>query len=114
LSTSFGAAYTATPLPVTPSTTWVPTPAGPATLVTSPITAACSACHNDQPALSHMVQVGGGVYYQTRASVPLAPVGGNTGAANSPTTPVLQTNEQCLICHGPGTAGDIRAAHMNF
>ncbi|MGA2080431.1 MAG: hypothetical protein ABSH53_07460 [Holophaga sp.] len=22
--------------------------------------------------------------------------------------------EQCLVCHGPGTTGDIRAVHMNF
>jgi OmcA/MtrC family decaheme c-type cytochrome len=114
LETEFGAAYTATPLPALPATVWTPTPAGPATLVTSPLTAACSACHNDQTALTHMVVVGGGVYYQARMSVPLAPVGGNPGAVNSPTAPVLQSNEQCLICHGPGTAGDIRAAHINF
>ena len=65
-----------------------------ATLIVSPITAACSACHDKPAAIDHMQQMGG-AFYETRSAK-------------------LKTPEQCLICHGPGTAGDISMAHMGL
>jgi OmcA/MtrC family decaheme c-type cytochrome len=64
------------------------------TLVKSPIVSACSACHDTEAAISHM-QTNGGSFYEPRSVY----------AAKT---------EQCLICHGPGTAGDISMAHMGI
>jgi OmcA/MtrC family decaheme c-type cytochrome len=87
----------------------------PGRLVTSPITAACSACHDSQTDITHMVTTGGGVFYQPATSVPLAPMGEGAGTSQSGSTyPSLQSQETCLVCHGPGGAADIYAVHMNF
>ena len=77
--------------------------------VTSPITAACGACHDQKDAVGHMVAQGG-VWYTQRTNVPLVyPSGPNvTGSIK------LQSNEQCLVCHGTGAAYDIKTVHMNF
>jgi len=64
-------------------------PADNATLVTSPITAACTACHTDSTAINH-VQANGGKFYVTRGSVD----NGKGGLVNT---------EACLACHGQGT-----------
>ena len=72
---------------------------GMGTAVVSPITAACSACHDSQVMISHMTN-NGGVFYGDRAKVA---TNGN-----------LVSNEQCLICHGSGAVADIKAVHMNF
>ncbi|MBK9037213.1 MAG: OmcA/MtrC family decaheme c-type cytochrome [Myxococcales bacterium] len=70
------------------------TEAAPTTLVLSPITGACSACHDSTPALNHM-QAMGGIFYGPRSSVP---AGG--------------TQEQCVICHGPGRTAAIGEVHQ--
>lgn len=62
-------------------------------LVTSPITAACSACHDSLQAISHMTTTGYGSFYKKRSDV------------------VVATKEQCLVCHGPGTVAEIKAVH---
>jgi OmcA/MtrC family decaheme c-type cytochrome len=80
------------------SSTGVPTQAAATTLVNSPISSACFACHDTASARAHMTQNGGTIY---------AP----RSAAN------LATQEACLVCHG--TAGNsvnatvptIKAAH---
>jgi len=64
------------------------------TLVVSPITAACSACHDGSNAINHML-ANGGVFYGTRDSVRSV------------------TQEQCLMCHGPNTTASIKAVHAN-
>lgn len=64
-------------------------------LVLSPLTAACSACHDSSIAISHM-RSNGGVFYGPRA----------TALANGPT-------EQCLICHGPGRVAAIGQVHQH-
>ena len=65
------------------------------TLVSSPITSACGACHDTPVAIAHF-KGNGGTFYQTRSSA-------------------LTTNvEQCLICHGTGKIADIRAVHTTF
>jgi OmcA/MtrC family decaheme c-type cytochrome len=64
------------------------------TLVITPVTAVCSACHDAQPQLDHM-KANGGRFYAPRSEV-LAP-----GAAQ----------EQCLQCHGPGTVAAIGRVH---
>jgi len=74
--------------------------------VSSPITSACAACHDSKPAVAHM-KGNGGVWYQQRKDVPT--LSGVQGASI-----VLQSNEQCLICHGNGKVADIRAVHMNW
>jgi OmcA/MtrC family decaheme c-type cytochrome len=83
------------------ATTKVTTPAAGTTLVNSPITSACSACHDGTTAVAHM-QNNGGSFYQPR-------VNPTTSAS------VFTTNvEQCLLCHGTGKVADIKAVHMNF
>ncbi len=61
------------------------------TLVISPITTACFACHDSNTAMAHMRQNGGSIY--------------------APRSTALATQEQCLICHGPGTIGAIADMH---
>jgi len=65
------------------------------TLVLSPITSACSSCHDSSPAIDHM-KANGGQFYSPRQTV-LAP-----GAAK----------EQCLLCHGPGRVAAIGVVHQ--
>ncbi|MEI7745890.1 MAG: hypothetical protein WCK58_19305, partial [Chloroflexota bacterium] len=67
------------------------------TLVVSPITAACSACHDSNNAIVHMTDFGG-VFYSSRGSVMATP---HSSAGQ----------EQCLICHGPNTVAEIKAVH---
>lgn len=73
----------------------VTTQAAPTTLVISPITAACSACHDSNAALAHM-RLNGGSFYAERSAV----IG--------PTAPV----EQCMLCHGPGRTAAIGVVHQ--
>jgi OmcA/MtrC family decaheme c-type cytochrome len=69
----------------------VPCEAASTTLVKSPITAACSTCHDSAEALDHMTQMGGS-FYETRL------------AAKTKT-------ELCMTCHGPGTVAAIADVH---
>lgn len=64
-------------------------------LVTSPITAGCSGCHNTALALFHMEQNGGSIEV-TRSSL----------AAGTAV-------ETCSICHGPGKVADVEVMHPN-
>jgi len=68
-----------------------PCQATSATLVKSPITAACSACHDSPTDLNHMQQMGGS-FYQKRSLA------------------MVQT-EQCMLCHGPGRVAAIADVH---
>jgi OmcA/MtrC family decaheme c-type cytochrome len=66
-------------------------------LVNSPITGACSACHDTPTAVAHF-RANGGSFYAPR-----------------PADGVLPANvEQCLICHGNGKTADIRVVHLSF
>jgi OmcA/MtrC family decaheme c-type cytochrome len=65
------------------------------TLVESPITAACFACHDTTTARAHFRQYGG-VYYSPRSF---------SGGAT------LVNNETCLICHGYGRDQDAAVVH---
>jgi hypothetical protein len=68
-----------------------PCDADPTTLVVSPITAACVACHDSTPAKNHMIS-NGGSFYDTRA--------------------VAKTKgEACLVCHGPTSEWPIATVH---
>jgi hypothetical protein len=80
---------------------WATTQASGTTLVTSPLTGACSGCHDSSQAIAHMTGTGGGSWYVARSTV--------TNASGA-----LVNNEQCLVCHGPGTVQDIYTVHMNF
>lgn len=60
-------------------------------IVNSPITHACSGCHDSSSAIAHMRQ-NGGTFYGTR-------------------TAALATAEACLTCHGPGKQYSIKKAH---
>ncbi|HEY7725634.1 MAG TPA: OmcA/MtrC family decaheme c-type cytochrome [Anaeromyxobacteraceae bacterium] len=66
------------------------------TLFKSPITSACSACHDTDMALDHM-RANGGDFYSPRGAT----------AAISAAGPV----EQCLLCHGPGRIAAIADVH---
>ena len=61
-------------------------------LVSSPIAAACTACHDDDAAISHIRTTGNGSFY-------------------SPRSTAIATKEQCLFCHGPGKLVPIKDAH---
>jgi len=67
------------------------TAAAGATLVSSPIAAACFSCHDAATTKAHMV-ANGGALYEARATA-------------------LAKVEQCLICHGPGTIAAIADVH---
>ena len=83
------------------------------TLVTSPLTAACSGCHDSQEDINHMTQTGGGVWLQPRSTA--APTVATPVTVNGVTTSnPLVSKEQCMVCHGPGALADIRVVHMNF
>jgi OmcA/MtrC family decaheme c-type cytochrome len=65
--------------------------AAPATLVTSPTTAACTGCHDSNLAISHM-RVNGGTFYESR-------------------TIASGKTEQCMVCHSSGRTADTRVVH---
>ena len=77
-------------------------------LVSSPIAAACFACHDGkmvsdptQNVVDHMQGMGNGSIYQVRGIL-------GSGAANS----ALDKKEQCMLCHGPNsTIAPIAAMH---
>ena len=71
-------------------------PSSPATLVSSPISAACYSCHDTAAAKGHMSGYGGYLYV-ARSVV---------GAANLKSNP-----ETCLICHGQGKVNDAAVIH---
>jgi len=77
------------------ATTGVTTQAAGSTLVLSPITGACSSCHDSTIAVNHM-KANGGQFYSPRSSVPV-------GASQ----------EQCMLCHGPGKVAAIGAVHQH-
>jgi OmcA/MtrC family decaheme c-type cytochrome len=76
--------------------TGVTTEAAGTTLVLSPITGVCSACHDSTTAINHM-EGNGGQFYAPRATVL------GLGASQ----------EQCLICHGPGRVAAIGEVHQH-
>jgi OmcA/MtrC family decaheme c-type cytochrome len=93
------AAYTATTAQgVAPNqtTALIPVQATMGSLVSSPITAACGACHDSNAALAHF-RTNGGYFYAPR------PANG--------TLPAAATSEACLTCHGTGAAYDIKVVH---
>ena len=71
-----------------------PCNASATTLVKSPITAACSACHDAPTAITHMKQMGG-TFYGARTETPAA----------------LAQAESCMMCHGPGAIAAIADVH---
>lgn len=73
----------------------VTTEAAGTTLVLSQITGACVACHDSTIAVNHM-RSNGGQFYAPRSSVlSLGP-----------------SQEQCVICHGPGRTAAIGVVHQ--
>ena len=74
--------------------TGVTTQAAGTNLVISPITGACSSCHDSTVAINHMKGFGG-KFYSTR-------------------TEALSTSnpEQCLVCHGPGRIAAVGLVHQ--
>jgi OmcA/MtrC family decaheme c-type cytochrome len=77
-------------------TTTAPCEAESVSLVTTPITTACSACHDSSSAIAHMV-ANGGEFYAARSKV-LADTAAFAG-------------ESCLVCHGTDGAFPIADVH---
>jgi OmcA/MtrC family decaheme c-type cytochrome len=73
----------------------VTTEAAGTTLVLSPVTGACAACHDSNAAVSHM-RANGGHFYSPRSTALAA----------------VATPEQCLLCHGPGRTAAIGTVHQ--
>ena len=71
------------------------TEAASTTLVISPITAACSACHDSPAAVDHM-QTNGGSFWEPRSTALTKP-----------------QQEECLICHGPNRIAAISLVHLD-
>ena len=97
-STAYGSAFSFS------ATTGVSTPAAATTLVESPVSAACFACHDSSTARLHITQYGGTIYGTRTAAY----------SSNTATTyggRALQNNETCLICHGYGRAQDAAVVH---
>lgn len=61
----------------------------------SPITGACSSCHDSSIAIDHM-KANGGQFYSPRSLV----------------LGVGAPKEQCLLCHGPGKVAAIGTVHQ--
>ena len=76
--------------------TSAPCQADATTLVVTPITAACAACHDSPAAKGHMV-ANGGLFYATRAAA-------KTAASQ-------YAAESCLVCHGTGGVFPIADVH---
>lgn len=80
--------------------------ADPATLVESPVTAACFACHDSGVAKAHMNQYGGVMGGASNAFA----TGKGTRAAST-VGGVLTNSETCLVCHGMGRDQDAAVVH---
>jgi OmcA/MtrC family decaheme c-type cytochrome len=85
----FGAGFTFN------AVTGASTPPASTTLVSSPITAACSACHDSSAAIDHM-QTNGGSFWEPRSTALTKP-----------------QQEECLICHGPNRIAAISLVHLD-
>jgi OmcA/MtrC family decaheme c-type cytochrome len=79
--------------------------ADPATLVESPVTAACFACHDSGVAQAHMNQYGG---VMGGASIEK---GWGKGTRTLSGGASLVNNETCLVCHGMGRDQDAAVVH---
>ena len=77
------------------SATGTSTEAAASTLIISPVTTACIACHDSGPAIDHM-RANGGRFYSPRSEALAA------GASK----------EQCLMCHGPGRVAAVGVVHF--
>jgi OmcA/MtrC family decaheme c-type cytochrome len=73
--------------------TGVTTQGASSNLVLSPITGACSACHDSAIAINHM-KANGGQFYAPRS------------------TALSSAGEQCIICHGPGRIAAVGEVHQ--
>jgi OmcA/MtrC family decaheme c-type cytochrome len=117
----YGSAFSTTVNAVSAVATYVQ--AAATTLVNSPVTSACFACHTDSTATNHM-KTNGGVINGVRANSfgtavadPLSTgsvINPATGAASAVVGTVnpLQNNEGCLACHGQGVFMDAAVIHQ--
>lgn len=101
-STAGGAAYGAVfSFNITSATS---TAADARTLVESPVSAACFACHDSSTARTHIAQYNGTIYGTRTAAY----------SSNTATTyggRALDNKETCLICHGYGRDQDAAVVH---
>jgi OmcA/MtrC family decaheme c-type cytochrome len=91
IGTNYGSGFSATAQATT------------ASLVNSPITHACSGCHDSASAIAHMKQ-NGGAFFESRGSL-----NGEVQGAR-----LANKVETCLVCHGPDRSADIKKAHSKF
>ncbi|MDE2371241.1 MAG: OmcA/MtrC family decaheme c-type cytochrome [Burkholderiales bacterium] len=88
--------------------TQVTTPASATSLVNSPITAVCLACHDNALATAHMSSNGGQIYQPRGTLGTPGIVGSGSGALGALSS---GNGEACLVCHGSGKVADIAAVH---
>jgi len=87
----YGTGYSSSGFRTTDGTLNVPATVG-LNLVSSPIAAVCTACHDSDAAIGHIRTTGNGSFYSPRATA-------------------IATKEQCLFCHGPGKLVPIATVH---
>ncbi len=73
----------------------------PLNLVSSPIAAVCTACHDGSDEIAHIVENGGAFYVPRSVALANAAATSNLG-------------ESCLVCHGPGAIESIQGAHNSL
>ena len=79
-------------------------------LVSSPIAAACFACHDSNQAVTHIQQTAAAA----RAGAPQSP---GSRRARPPSPPARDgltaiNTETCLVCHGQGKVADTKVVHQ--
>jgi len=79
-------------------------------LVSSPIAAACFACHDSNQAVTH-IQQNGGRLLALVSEITGQPPGTATNPASRDGLTAIN-NETCLVCHGQGKVADTRVVHQ--
>ena len=88
--------------------------ADPTTLVSSPISSACFACHDSAATRAHITTNGGSLFVARSTVETVSASLSGTTLSTTVTSPITTKVEQCLLCHGAGAVADIDVVHGTF